>query len=254
MVSKALILVCPHPWCPEARASKPCALQWGDPTLNPQPQSPSAAVRGAGRIAPTPGALNPEPRSSRAPTVQGADLSRGTVSSIKPARQAAAYTFSRPLSGPSCWKTIGWRAVHTFLRNPPPSSPPPHFLCPCAAQEEFLRWEALTLQKALDRMQDITYCPRCQAVCCEVRGVLGPQSDPCENAPAALSGTVTPTHRPLPAASPAALVMRRRRCSRRRCCQGSDVSAAAATAAATAAASTSAAAVCCRSCRSSHVT
>jgi len=52
MVSKALILVCPHPWCPEARASKPCALQWGDPSelillrslMEPSTLNPKALV------------------------------------------------------------------------------------------------------------------------------------------------------------------------------------------------------------------
>lgn len=32
---------------------------------------------------------------------------------------------------------------------------------PCL-QEEFARWEDLTLKRALDRMTDITYCPRCR--------------------------------------------------------------------------------------------
>ncbi len=30
---------------------------------------------------------------------------------------------------------------------------------------EFDRWESLLLQRALDRMQDLARCPRCQAVC-----------------------------------------------------------------------------------------
>lgn len=33
------------------------------------------------------------------------------------------------------------------------------------SEDLFLRWESLSLQKALEAMPDVTYCPRCEAVC-----------------------------------------------------------------------------------------
>ena len=33
------------------------------------------------------------------------------------------------------------------------------------AADNYLRWEELVLSRALERMDDVEYCPRCEAVC-----------------------------------------------------------------------------------------
>ncbi|CAD7696749.1 unnamed protein product [Ostreobium quekettii] len=46
----------------------------------------------------------------------------------------------------------------------------PHILRDSLHQDDYGRWETLTLQRALDRMKDVRYCPRCGTVCLEERG------------------------------------------------------------------------------------
>lgn len=44
---------------------------------------------------------------------------------------------------------------------------PPHVLQALLTKEEFDRWESLLLQRTLDRMQDLVWCPRCECPCIE---------------------------------------------------------------------------------------
>ncbi|KAL6764847.1 hypothetical protein V8C86DRAFT_2464716 [Haematococcus lacustris] len=79
------------------------------------------------------------------------------------------HAFCRPCLTQHCTTQVAEGQVEN-LRCPDPSCRlpvPPALLQDLLTPDQFKRWEQLLLQRALDKMQDVSYCPRCTAIVVE---------------------------------------------------------------------------------------
>ncbi|GIM10438.1 hypothetical protein Vretimale_13990 [Volvox reticuliferus] len=78
-------------------------------------------------------------------------------------------TFCRVCLATHLQTQLGCGAVDN-MRCPAPSCRrqlPPYVLQQLMTPAEYERWETLTLQRTLDKMEDLVYCPRCREPCLE---------------------------------------------------------------------------------------
>jgi len=83
--------------------------------------------------------------------------------------EGCGHFYCRPCFHDYCAVMIKEGAVNK-LRCPSTKCPemlPPHIIRDSVSPEAFAKWERLLLDKTLDSMEDIVYCPRCKAVVIE---------------------------------------------------------------------------------------
>ncbi len=82
------------------------------------------------------------------------------------------HFYCTPCMSQHCNTQINDGAVEN-LRCPQPDCRkhlPPYALQQLLSEEEYGRWESLLLQRTLDKMDDVVYCPRCNTICIEESG------------------------------------------------------------------------------------
>ncbi|KAJ9506455.1 hypothetical protein QJQ45_019443, partial [Haematococcus lacustris] len=114
------------------------------------------------------------------------------------------HAFCRPCLTQHCTTQVAEGQVEN-LRCPDPSCRlpvPPALLQDLLTPDQFKRWEQLLLQRALDKMQDVSYCPRCTAIVVEDEDHCGQCSSQCmppaaklERLKQRMAGSMSPSER-----------------------------------------------------------